>query len=231
LTELNEETIKQYVLDKKFTCGVCGGEFTERVIRMQKLRFISSDDDLHPNYDPIDPLLYDVIICPLCGYCAIGMFFNKVSSKQKPLILNGITPKFRPHEWSKIITYKEAAEKHKLALVTAMVKGAKKSELGYICTKIAWLSRLNENETGYKEFAEKAIKEFELAYEQEDFPICQMDECTFGYLLAHLLYVTGRYDDAMRWLGRVITNRNVSSRVKERSLDLKNTIIEKQKSE
>jgi uncharacterized protein (DUF2225 family) len=228
MIEITEENVKQYVLDKKMTCDVCGAEFTEQIARLQKLRFLSTDGDLHPNYDPMDPLLYDVVICPSCGYAAMSSYFGKVSSKQKEQIRQGVTPKFRPREWSKIMTYPEALDKYKLALVTAMVKEAKNSELGYICAKIAWLNRLTKNDEGYKEFAAKAITEFEKAYEEEDYPICGMDEPTLGYLLAYFDYVCDRYDEAMRWLGRAIPNRGISPRVKDKCIDLKALVQEKQ---
>ncbi|KAI4453648.1 Thioredoxin [Holotrichia oblita] len=147
---------------------------------MTKLKFINSDIDLHPQYEPLDPLLYDVIICPFCGYSAISAFFNKISEKQIPLIRMGVTSKFKSRTFKKVITYQDAIEKYKLALITAMVISAKKGEIGAICNKIAWLSRLSDNDKLYKEFAEKAVSNFELAYQQEDFPIAQMDESALG---------------------------------------------------
>jgi len=227
--ELTEEIVKQYVLDKKMTCEVCGSEFNEQIARTQKLRFLSSDADLHANFAGLDPILYDVINCPICGYAALSMFFNKVSSKQKELIRANVSMKYKHREWSRVMTYSEAIEKYKLALVTAMVKGAKNGELGYICTKIAWLYRLTDNEDSYKEYAKKAVTEFESAYEKEDFPICQMDETTLGYLMAYFHYVGESYDQCMRWLGRTIPNRNISPRVKDKCIDLKTMVQEKQK--
>lgn len=194
---------------------------------MTKLKFISSDADLHPNYEPMDPLLYDVLICPLCGYSAMTMFFNKFPDKQISLIRSGVTAKYQPRTFNQIMSYGEAIEKYKLALITAMVRGAKKGEMGYICTKIAWLYRLLGKEQSYKNFAHKAAVEFELAYQEEDFPICQMDEPTFGYLIAYFLFISERYDDSLKWTGKVVTNRNITSRLKERCIDLKSVILER----
>lgn len=227
---MTEEIVNQCVLTKTFTCNVCDNDFTEQVVRTTKLKFISSDIDLHPNYEPLDPLLYDVIICPLCGYSAMTMFFNKVSEKQIPLIRNGITSKFKPRVYNKILSYEDAIDRYKLALITAMVRGAKKGEIGYICTKIAWLNRLRDNDKGYKEFAKKAVTELELAYQQEDFPICQMDESTFGYLISYFQYISEQYEDSLRWVGRVLTNRSISERLKDKSYELKALIQDKLKS-
>lgn len=224
---MTEDIFKQYVLGKTFTCNVCDNDFTGNIARMTKLKFISSDADLHPNYEPMDPLLYDVLICPLCGYSAMSMFFNKFPERQIPLIRMGVTTKFRPRNFNQIMSYEEAVEKYKLALITAMVRGAKKGEIGYICTKIAWLYRLLDKENSYKDFAHKAAVEFELAYQEEDFPICQMDETTLGYLIAYFLFISESYDESLRWIGRIVTNRNITNRLKERSLDLKSQIQER----
>ncbi|MDR1689416.1 MAG: DUF2225 domain-containing protein [Clostridiales bacterium] len=225
--DLTEESVDKCVLHKSFICNVCGGEFKERIIRQTKLKFISSDTDLHPNFEPVDPLLYDVLVCPHCGYSALNMFFNKVTSKQAAVIKREITPKFAARNYSKVMTFAQALDKYMLALITAIIRGSKKGELGYICTKIAWVYRLMGKDERYKVFAAKAVTGFEAAYEQEDFPICQMDEATLGYLVAYFKFVEEKYDDSLKWVSRIITNRNSSERVKEKSRELKSVIQEK----
>jgi hypothetical protein len=56
-----------------------------------------------------------------------------------------------------------------------------------------------------------------------------MDEPTFGYLLAYFKFVEGKYEDSLKWVSKIITNRNTPERVKEKSRELKNVIQEKLK--
>ena len=222
--ELTLEIIDQYTIDKKYSCEVCENEFTSLTLRMQKLRFVSSDVDLRPNYDPIDPLLYDVLLCPNCGYASLSMYFNKIASKHREKILQQVSLKWKRYDFPKIMTYRDACNKYKLALITAYAKDAKHSEMGYICLKIAWLYRLMGDNDGYMLFAARSSMEFTLAYENEQFPICQMDAPTLEYLLAYLLYVTGDKADSMKFLGRVITNISAPVRLKEKARELKELV-------
>lgn len=227
MTSFTEEVVSKCVLEKTFICKVCNNDFKQNVVRDTKLKYISSDFDLHANYEPIEPLLYDVYVCPHCGYSATSMFFNKIPNVHIPKILQHITPRYTPRKFNKVLSYNDGIDRHKMALLTSMVRGAKPSELGYVCVKIAWLYRIVGNEEQYIAFANKAITELEKAYSEEYFPICEMKEATFEYLVASFMYAVGRYDDGYQWLGRVILSRNVNDRLKNKAFDLKELFQEK----
>lgn len=51
-----------------------------------------------------------------------------------------------------------------------------------------------------------------------------MDEITVTYLTAELAFRLGKYRESLKLLSRILGNNNVSSRIKEKAVDLKEKI-------
>lgn len=231
------------IFDKTHTCPVCDGEFKAKMVKSGKVKLISLDSDLRPKYQYADPLKYDAIMCPNCGYSALNRFFKYITSAQASLIKKNITASFKGIKDSgDIFTYDDAITRHKLALVNAIVKRAKTSERAYTCLKTAWLLRgkaegLQEGTPDYDRILER-LKEEELefitnaydgfieAYNKETFPMCGMDESTIMLLLADLARKTAKYDEASKWISKVLISRETNERIKQRAREIKDMIRE-----
>lgn len=234
----------ELLFDKKWTCPACGREFKNKTVRAGKVRMVSSDQDLRPVYTPIDSLKYDVVLCPYCGYTALERFFKFLTAGQKKAIGEKITPAYVPQNEDKAFyTYEDAVRRYKMALASAVIKGTKASELGYICLKIAWVLRgMKENlpqegadydakragiEKQEIEYLQKAYERLLAARESEDYPMCGMDETTVDYLLASLGMRFGEYSVAAKLLSEIIVSHSASSRVKDKARDMKEDLIRK----
>lgn len=239
-TAFSEEDI---IFDKTFTCPVCDGNFKAKMVKSGKVKLVSLDTDLRPKYQFVDPLKYDAILCPLCGYTALNRFFKYVTSAQASLIKKNITTSFKGiKESGDIFTYDDAIARHKLALVNAIVKKSKTSERAYTCLKTAWVLRgkaetLPEGTPDYdkaveslkkeeREFIVNAYNGFMEAYNKETFPMCGMDESTIMLMLADLARKTAKYDEAGRWISRVLISRETNERIKQRAREIKDMIRE-----
>ncbi len=229
------------IFEKTYTCPVCDQEFKSKTVKSGKVKLLSLDTDLKPMYQNMDPLKYDAIVCPSCGFAALNRFFKYVSSAQATLIKNNITAVFRGlNEEGNILTYDDAIARHKLALVNAIVKKSKTSERAYTCLKTAWVIRgksenlskdlpdydkqIKEMEKEELDFIEKAYDGFSEAFSKEDFPMCGMDECTITLLMAELARRVGKYEEAGRWISKVITSRDANERIKQKARDIKDLI-------
>lgn len=231
----------EYVYDKTYTCPVCDKEFKSKVVKHGKIKLENLDSDLRPIYQNMDPLKYDAIVCSNCGYAALSRFFKVVTSTQADLIKKNISAAFKGlQERGEILTYDDAIARHKLALLCSVVKKAKTSERAYTCLKTAWVIRgkaenlpkdlpdyQTQKESLEKEeldFIAKAYEGFCEAFSKEAFPMCGMDEVTIMLLLAELARKTGKYDEASRWVSRILISREVKDRVKERAREIKELI-------
>ncbi len=137
--EMAEEDL---LFDKSYTCPVCDSEFKCKMVRTGKAKLVSADTDLRPKYQGIDPLKYDAILCPKCGYASLNRYFNFVMSSQSKLIKEQISQNFKyESEEDKVYSYDEAIMRYKMALLNTVVKKGKTSERAYTCLKLAWLFR------------------------------------------------------------------------------------------
>ena len=237
---------KDFLFDKSFACPVCDDNFTAKIMKSGKTKLIGTDQDLRARYEGIDPIKYDVLLCPHCGYAALSRYFTNITSAQSKLIQQKISPSVHVSAHNgETYTYEQAMERYKLTLVNAVVKKAKASEKAYICLKSAWLMRgyaESLREAGgadekliaslaqqEEEYLENAYKGFADARQTETFPMCGMDEVTIDYLLAALAARTKKYDIASRFVASLLTNNAASPRIKDKARLLKEQILEDMK--
>lgn len=230
------------IFDKTYTCPVCDNQFKSKMVKTGKVKLVSADTDLRPKYQLADSLKYDAIVCPKCGYAALNRFFNYMTARQAKLIKENISNNFKGiNNDEETYSYDEAISRHKLVLVNTIVKQAKLSERAYCCLKLAWLLRgkaeqlpadtpdyekvkksLQEEE---KEFISNAYEGFTEAFSKEMFPMCGMDELTTTYLVADLARRIGKFDEASRWVSKVLISREANERIKSKARDLKELIV------
>lgn len=238
-----ELTEKDYLLLRDYECPVCEWKFKALSVKAGKVRQTGHDIDMRIHYEGIDPVKYEVISCPCCGYSAIASQFNKLISIQKDLIKQQISTYFMPDDdWDDdedVYDYKMAVTKFKLALVCAMVKRGKASELAFLSLKLHWLiesymEELDKESEEYKKCVEddnecmrNAYDGFKKAFSSENLPIYGLDENTMPYIISALGYELGEYEGAKSMIGRVITSRTANERIKELARDLKDMIDEK----
>lgn len=229
---------EEVLYDKGYSCPVCDNEFKAKVVKTGKVRMAGSDIDLRPKYEDVDPLKYDAIVCPKCGYASLARFFSHISEQQIKLIRAGITPSFKGiDDQSGTYSYDNAITRHELALANSVVKKGKASEKAYTCLKIAWLKRgkienldrdvkdrektIAAAKAEEKAYIAKAYEGFKVAMSKESFPICGMDEWTFVYLVAELAYECGDYSNAMKLLSDVVSSRAAIPKLKEKARELR----------
>ena len=180
---------EDYLYDKTHECPVCYATIKERTLKVAKAKLVRTDLDLRPVYDNFEPLKYDVIICPHCGFAALGRYFKGLMPFQIKAIRELISASYQPTNLKKsTYTYEEALERYKLSLANAIVKRAKASEKAYICLKSGWLLRsMQENTDGVgpdfeakmtdlkkqeDEFLKNALEGFITAKQTENYPMC-----------------------------------------------------------
>lgn len=239
-----KEVERESLFDKKYECALCDHHFTQKTVRMGRTRLLSTDTDLRHKYKYFDPMKYDIIVCPKCGYAAMGQrSFEGLSSLQRKLLREQVQANFKGlPPMGELYTYDEAIVRYKLALYSSIVKKSKISERAYLCLKMAWLFRgkreeMDPSEENYeekqkiceeeeKEYLLKAYNGFDTAVQSEMFPICGMDEATFNYLYADLARRLGKIDMAKKMIGLVLVSKTATSTLKEKARTLKELLKE-----
>lgn len=220
-------SLQDVLYDKSYTCPVCDHSFKSKAIRVNTNKAESSDIDLCPHYSVINPLLYDAILCPECGYCTLSKNFDRILPTQATWIKEQYTNSYKKRHFGEFTSLEDAIIKHQLALVCAIIKKAKLGEQGYIALHIAWLYRdLNDSQNEHL-YLERAYTALSKALQSEHFPLFNLEADTTAYILAAISYILGDYENAKRYLPDVIAS--AKGQLKERAIDLKHLIGEKMK--
>lgn len=235
---------EDFLFDKTYECPVCYKEIKSRTMKAGKAKLIRTDMDLRPVYEHIEPIKYDVVICPHCGYAALTRYFKGLTPSQSKAIKEHISKNFQPAQQGKLTyTYEEALYRYKLSLANAIVKHAKASEKAYICLKGGWLLRgmqenLDKEDKEYaskvkqareqeQEFLKNALEGFLSARQNEMYPMCGMDENTVEYLVAVLAMEFEQFDVASRLISGILLSTSANNRMKDKARDIKEILLSK----
>ena len=229
------------LFDKSAECPVCSKKFSYRAVRTGKARSVGQDMDLRPKFDKFDPLKYDVVVCPYCGYACLTRYFTALPAAMVKLIKEGFAGKVHGVANNPVLSYDDAIQRYQLALAAAIVKRAKDSEKAYICLRMAWVIRgkrenLPVDTPDYDEISKELVKDenealktafegFINARQKESFPIAGMDEITIDYLLAVLATKFGKYDAAQKLISGILLNKSANNRIKDRARELKDQVL------
>lgn len=240
---------KNLIIDKKYTCPVCDKQIHSKAVKSNTAKFVDTMADLRPIHSNVNVTKYDAICCPNCGFAALTKNFSNTTSIQRKLIREKIQTNYKSHDETEcdVYTTEMAISRMKMVLLCTVTKGGKDSEIGNVCLKICWLyqdlaDEVPDDDPNAEAKRETYLKEAENAgmnaYERltkarmnENFPIAGMNETTLDYLLAYFAYKKGEYQTAMHLLSGVVSNRSVSPRLKDKSLELKDLINPKLHSE
>ena len=224
---------------KTHKCPVCDASFKSLAVRAGKLHSVGQDEDLRPLYQGMDPLKYDAIVCPHCGYAALSRYFEQMMPHQAKKLRAEVKSKFKGMNISEnIYDYDEAILRYKMVLMSDVIGGVKNSRRAYTCLKLAWVIRGKLEELGSEltmeeydnlhgdemECLQNAYDGYTNAISNELFPISGMDEPTMYYLIADLAFKLGKYKDSLLTISQLVVRKDVSSRIKEKALDVKEKI-------
>ena len=243
--EIKKVDEREYVFGKSHTCPVCYKDFKAPTIRQSKLRPAGMDKDLRPKFKNFDPMKYDVIMCPHCGYAALGRVFHNITPPQAKLVKEGISRNFKPLPEKEVFTYDEAFVRYQLALGNTMVKKGRTSEKAYLCLKMAWMLRskreaieagteeverakylqtiddLKQDET---ELLSNAVDGFMTARQSETFPMCGMDETTLDYIICMSAFKIENYELANQMLNVLLVRSGLNPQLKDNLIEVKEEI-------
>ncbi|MCL1935094.1 MAG: DUF2225 domain-containing protein [Defluviitaleaceae bacterium] len=218
---MSEINIEEYIYPKDFECKVCLNKFKSNFIKDRKVRLEGLDYDLFPNYLPVNPIFYEIVVCPICGYAALKNYFDKITKKEIDNYLKNITPSFKNHNYPMEIDVNIATEQYISAYNAVCAKYGKNSEKGYLALRISWLFKVMKNLELQKEYAKIALENFEVAILKEDTPMMGIEFDTVNYIIAAMNTVISDKSKAKKYLSDVIVSPTASKRLKDMARDLK----------
>lgn len=204
--------------DANEKCLFCHSKFKTKRILSSKLKVLKRDSDFCLHYGEDNPILYEISICPNCGY-AYNKGFKKLGEPYRTLVENEYISKMNPVDLCGMRTFKEGMRALKLGYLAASISREKQVVLGSIALKIAWLHRMDQNEEEEKHCLGQALKHYSDALSAEGYYLNGIDEDKVLFLVADLNARLGNYSAARKGFSSLITNRKISAKYKKYALD------------
>lgn len=203
--ELNQD-IEKTLYHAKITCPVCATKFESMRVRSGSIRVQRIDNDFCQHYQSANPLYYEMMVCPRCGF-AFNLDFSKMrmSAGQREEVKLRLQPVWqdRAKNYGGVRTWNDAMEAFQLALYALEGGLVKSSKMGMLYLKTAWLYRYEGNGAGEQKYIQKAISSFAKAYETESFSDPK-SELNIIYLLGALNMRAGKIQESAKWLDLVL---------------------------
>jgi len=198
-------------------CPVCGGSFAAIRVAMSRLRAEAREPDFYVRYEPLDPNLYHVWVCPHCGYAAPQGAFAPLYPDEKEKLAQvtlesrqqaaGSGGEAKPPEDPGEITREEAIAAYRRALELAPHRRQMHGIAAGLYLRLAWIYRRAGEEENEREMQARALEEYLAAYQGEDGLPGNMNEYAVAYLIGVLCLKTNRLHEAARYLGQVVHAR------------------------
>ncbi|MEZ0536900.1 DUF2225 domain-containing protein [Caldicellulosiruptoraceae bacterium PP1] len=194
--------------EKNWNCPVCNNNFKAPAVKSSAIKLDKKDTDFCLYYKGINPLFYDVIVCPNCGYSALSKNFNKITNKDIESIKEKVCSKWLKRNIPFERTELDAISLYKLALISAISKfKINKFEVAGILLRIAWLYRYLNDTKNELEYLSLALNNYLEVYEDNSTVSDELDSATIMYLIAELYRRIGNFEQSKRWFSMLISSK------------------------
>ncbi|WP_064092857.1 DUF2225 domain-containing protein [Rossellomorea aquimaris] len=202
--------------DRKVQCIACKHSYTTTRIRSRFVKVTGYDSDFCPLYDSdeVNPLLYNVNVCPHCGFSFTDEFTKYIVPVLKSDLEAKISQHWHPQDYGSNRNVEDAIKTYKLAAYCALIKKEKKVTIAGLYLRTAWLYRKIKNHEQERRFINLATHEYIDSYINDDFTGSSMSETKLLYLIAELLRRQEKYDEAVKYFSRVIEKQHLSTEPK-----------------
>ncbi|WP_421381121.1 DUF2225 domain-containing protein [Bacillus salacetis] len=197
---------------KKIECLYCKSPFHSTKIRSRFIKFSHHETDFRPVYkeEQINPLLYNVNVCPECGFSFTDDFTKYIVPAQKLQIQEKLASQWSKQDFGRERSFEEAINTYKLPILTGTLKKEKSITLAGLYLRTAWLYRSIENEEQENRFTTLALKEYINTYMKDDFTGTGMSETKILYLIAELQLRLRHFREAASYFSKVLASQKNS---------------------
>ena len=204
------DTEKTFVVEK--FCPICEKEF--RVVKTRSRIPVSKrDEDGCTHYEEFNPYYYTIWVCENCGFAADeDTFTTKIPDKHLTILKAVLLTKNIKVPFVEERTLENAATAYRLALKYLDLIRGKSSKKAKYAHRLAWIYREAGDKTQENEFLSKAVEYYEDALMRESFPIGELTDNAFIYIIAAIYNRLGERKKATSYLSRLISDQGVRER-------------------
>jgi len=198
--------LSRLLFDKSVCCPLCATTFTARQVRYSRLKSAKQDPDLRMHYEQMDPILYNVFICPQCGYANLSQDFEEITPVKGSL---SFSTEKDGDKRSQLTGAELAIENYKLVLRCLEELKSSPDKLARIYLYLAWLYEDTGNDTLAQEMRNDALTYYKQAYSSSSDPNSSQIH-QIAYLIAELSSQLGNKKDAYDFFQRLIREKDTA---------------------
>jgi uncharacterized protein (DUF2225 family) len=184
------------------------------------LKFLRSDTDLCRYFDGGNPYLYEINVCPTCGFSFSDKFEQKLDKAQMAKFIKTVSMQWKKQDFCRERDLKDGIEVFKLALLSGQVVGLREASLAGIVLRICWLCRMAGLVEEEKRFMKAAVKFFEKVYEVGGGHEKDMNPEIVVYLLGEMSFRLGDRENTLKWFNIAISRYSRDPYIKKQTIDM-----------
>ncbi|HRU42534.1 MAG TPA: DUF2225 domain-containing protein, partial [Candidatus Diapherotrites archaeon] len=151
---------------KKVVCPICSKQFSSMKAKVNSCKIKKKDEDFCTHYVDLNPMYYEVFVCPSCGYAAPETSLGELTEKEANLLKEAFSGREVGRSFCDQRSLDDAIASYKLAIYTAELRKANASVLAGLCLKLAWLYRF-KGDKQEELFLEYSLRNYLDAYDKE----------------------------------------------------------------
>lgn len=221
VTEVDPKVLNFYFYNKEVACPVCGHKFATLVIRESKLRKKDHTNELRIFYHDVDPLLYNIWVCPQCYYAMPKSSFENLDANQKKILANQDAQRKGKYKlaFSSGRTAGFALKVYKIALECCESLGKKNVDVGIaeLWLNVAWLYDDLQKAEKAQQAREQALLKYKNTYSQD---AGSEEQCQrLEYIIGSLAGALGNRKEAREYMFKAVSRRNGHALIKDIAKD------------
>lgn len=224
-----QRKILEPLYDKSVTCLYCNHKFKSKQVRSSMAKVIKQDSDYCTYYEGENPIFYDVFVCPSCGFAFTNSFSRITPSRKEKIEKNYLKNLSAVPQLCGERDDFDALRAYKLASLAAYVINEKKSLVGNLFLRIAWMYRYQNDIDNEKEYLEKALRFYLDAYQRGNIHDFVMEEHQLLFLMGDIYIRLGKNNEATKIFSKLLSDRGVSQKIRTRASEVWNEYRERQK--
>lgn len=187
---------------KEYLCPLCGARFQTLKPRQKYVLVEKTDDDFCMHYKTVNPLYYEINVCPQCGYSFNNSTYKPLPVDVKKSMTQVVSGLWQGNNYCGSRTLEDAVEAFSLAIKCQQLRGADDSVMGKLFLKLGWLHRYQNNKEQEHSNLDKALDHLSKAFEKDpvDNP---KEEMNLMFLLGQLHLILGDDRGAVNWFVRI----------------------------
>lgn len=189
----------EMLYQRKLKCPYCKTSFTTPKVLSKYIKVKATDSDFCNHYAGINPLFYEVAVCPKCNYAYI-----EKDHQLTPVAIEELQPvlqKIQKKNYCTVRNMEMSVETLNLAVICQTVYSNQHSVLARLYLYLAWLYRYQQAKDKEIPCLEKSLEHYSAAFGQEKLDIKQ--ELQLIYLIGELNSRLNHPNEAVKWFNRL----------------------------